>query len=77
MNHNARLQRLVKRLQDHQPEHPHLTLFLVECSPDHPVGIRSLWNGVAREICFDPANGAPELPPGGPHKIILGAGVEV
>jgi hypothetical protein len=71
-----RLARLAKQLQEH-PEDPHLTLFLVECSPDRPVGIRSCWNGVAREICYDPALGPPKLPPGGPHKIILGPAVEV
>jgi hypothetical protein len=54
-------------------DRPHpLTVFLREATPELPVGRPMVWGGVGLEIVFDPAEGWPELPPGGPHKLILG-----
>jgi hypothetical protein len=71
MKAHTRLDRLYKRLKAERPTHP-LTIFLREASPTLPVGRRVVWGGVGLEIVFDPAEGRPELPPGGPHKIIYG-----
>jgi hypothetical protein len=77
MNRRRRLDKLIARLQARHGETGPLTLFLVEANAEHPVGTRILWNGVAREIAYDPARAAPALPPGGPHKIILGPELDV
>jgi hypothetical protein len=77
MKNRHRLDRLRKRLQACHGETGPLTLFLVEADAEHPVGTRILWNGRAREIAYDPAQGWQALPPGGPHKIILGPEFEV
>jgi hypothetical protein len=31
-----------------------------------------VWAGAGLEVVFDPASGPPDLPPGGPHKVLLG-----
>lgn len=74
----TRFDRLRRRLARRFPVPPpaQLTLFLVPASADRPVGQRVCWDGVALEIAYDPAVG-PRLPPGGPHKILLGPAVEV
>ena len=35
-------------------------------------GERAVWDGLGREVVYDPAAGPPALPPGGPHKLVLG-----
>ena len=78
MSIRSRLQRLVERAkQQRQADAPHLTVFLVEAGTGRPVGTRTDWDGQALEITFDPTLGPPTLPPGGPHKIILGPIFEV
>lgn len=77
MNRRRRLDKLTERLQARRGETGPLTLFLVEADAEHPVGTRILWGGRAREIAYDPTQGWPALPPGGPHKIILGPELEV
>ena len=78
MSIRSRLQRLTKRAQQQrQADAPHLTLFLVEAGPGRPVGTRTDWDGQALEITFDPTLGPPALPPGGPHKIVLGPIFEI
>jgi hypothetical protein len=67
----SRLDRLNKRLGD-RPEHGPLTVFLREAAPGLPPGRRVVWDGRAVEVVYDPAAGPPELPPGGPHKVISG-----
>jgi hypothetical protein len=37
-----------------------------------PVSRWEVWGGAGVEITYDPAAGPPELPPGGPHKLIVG-----
>lgn len=77
MSRHRRLDKLIERLQARHGETGPLTLFLVEADAEHPVGTRVIWGGRAREIAYDPAQGWPALPPGGPHKIILGPELEV
>ena len=77
MSIRTRLQRLVERAQKRQADAPHLTVFLVEAGPGRPVGTRTDWDGQALVITFDPTQGPPALPPGGPHKIVLGPIFEV
>jgi hypothetical protein len=72
MRPRARLDRLQKLLDASRPSPHPLTLFLRETGPGLPIGRRVVWDGVGLEIVFDPADGWPEFPPGGPHKIILG-----
>ena len=72
MKPNARLNRVKKRIDAARPQRGPLTLFLRELGPDLPIGRREVWDGIGLEIVFDPAAGFPELPPGGPHKLILG-----
>jgi hypothetical protein len=70
MSLRSRIGKLLKRCgaRDTGP----LTLFLREAAPGLPIGERIVWNGSGREIVFDPAQGPPPLPPGGPHKQMLG-----
>ena len=69
MRLRTRVERLARRTgADRVP----LTIFLREATPDLPVGRRVVWGGVGLEIVFDPEQGVPALPPGGPHKLILG-----
>jgi hypothetical protein len=72
MKLHSRLVRLQKRWDAERPDGGPLTVFLRETNPELPVGQRVVWGGVGLEIVFDPAQGMPELPPGGPHKLILG-----
>ncbi len=72
MKLHARLDRLQKRFDAERPDRGPLTIFLREATPGLPVGRREVWDGVGLEIVFDPAEGMPELPSGGPHKLILG-----
>ncbi len=69
MKLQARMDRIDRRLGNATP-HP-LTLFLLETRPGLPVGERVVWDGLGREIVFDPADGPPRLPPGGPHKLLI------
>lgn len=66
------MERLRRRVREAEPAAGPLTVFLVEATADNPPGLRVVWGGVAREICYDLAVGPPELPPGCPHKLILG-----
>jgi hypothetical protein len=77
MNRHRRLDMLTERLQTRHGEIGPLTLFLVEADAEHPVDTRVLWGGHAPEFAYDPVLGAPARPPGGHHKIILEAGMEV
>ena len=72
MSLHARLNRLLKQLAFHSTPAGPLALFLVEARSDKPIGPRPCWDGAGREIVYDPADGFPELPPGGPHKLWLG-----
>jgi hypothetical protein len=71
MRLRARLDRLRKALGGDRPGGP-LTVFLREAGPGLPPGRRVVWDGRGLEIVFDPAEGAPELPPGGLHKLLIG-----
>jgi hypothetical protein len=77
MNRHRRLDKMVERHQACHGETSPLTLFLVEADAEHPVGTRVIWGGRGREIVYDPTQGEPALPPGGPHKIVLGPELEV
>lgn len=77
MRNRARLQRLIDQVRARCGETGPLTIFLVEADAEHPVGTRVIWGGRAREIAYDPTQGWPALPPGGPHKIILGPEFDV
>ena len=72
MSLHSRVVRLLRQRAAHASAAGPLTLFLVEARPDKPVGSRACWDGLGREIVYDPAAGWPPLPPGGPHKLILG-----
>jgi hypothetical protein len=67
----ARLARLKQRLGGNRPAGP-VTVFLREAAPGLSPGRRVVWDGRAVEVVYDPAAGPPELPPGGPHKVICG-----
>ena len=66
------IERLTRRVPEAQPAAGPLTVFLVEATAECLPGMRVVWGGVAREVCYDPALGPPPLPPGGPHKLIPG-----
>lgn len=70
MTLRSRLARVGRRLAP-ATAHP-LTVFLRESGPGLPAGERAVWGGVGREVVYDPAAGPPALPPGGPHKLMLG-----
>jgi hypothetical protein len=74
-NLTRRLEQLTRRLPL-PPRLPHLTVFLHEVGDDEPTGTTPFWNGVALDIRYH-AKQPPTMPPGGPHKIILGPGIEV
>jgi hypothetical protein len=72
MTLRSRLGRLRKQLTAARPPAGPVTVFLVVAGPGQPVGRREVWGGAGVEITYDPAAGPPELPPGGPHKLIVG-----
>ncbi|QEL20769.1 hypothetical protein [Limnoglobus roseus] len=72
-----RFHRRIKRVRAGNRDAGPFTIFLVEAAADRPVGVRVLWGGIAREVCYDPDQGPPPLPPGGPHKLILGPAFDV
>lgn len=71
----TRLRRTFDREVGLRSDHP-LTVFLVPASAERPVGRRVCWGGFAVEITYEPTVG-PTLPPGGPHKVILGPELDV
>lgn len=70
MTLRSRLDRVGRRLAPATTQP--LTIFLREAGPGLPAGERAVWDGLGREIVYDPAAGPPVLPVGGPHKLILG-----
>jgi hypothetical protein len=72
MGVRQRVERLAKHAGAQATAGGPLTVFLREAGPGLPVGRRVVWDGVGLEIVFDSAAGWPTLPPGGPHKLILG-----
>ncbi|WP_149114853.1 hypothetical protein [Limnoglobus roseus] len=77
MRFHRRVDRLAKRVRAGNRDAGPFTIFLVEATADRPVGVRVVWGGIAREVTYDPAHGPPPLPPGGPHKLILGPAFDV
>lgn len=72
MNIRSRVARLTRRTAADRSAGP-LTVFLGPAAAAHPPGRRAVWDGAGVEIVYDPATGPPQLPPGGPHKLVLNA----
>ncbi|HET6572270.1 MAG TPA: hypothetical protein VFG68_01620 [Fimbriiglobus sp.] len=72
MRLGVELGRIEKQLGQGRPGCGPKTVFLVEEPPGTPTTRRELWGRAAVEVVYDPTAGPPPLPPGGPHKLIIG-----